>query len=359
MSINEVTNLLFPGRLKWIEEFNSLGGDKSKGAEHFLFEVLPFLSEVICQDGIFWIHHFPNNPATRELLSRLENKTGRQHYIDWAKEKRKEVEEILHGLEEHQTTNNFGQRGGADDGILYDDIIRERRELHRERILVEEQRKQLNNREQELIVRELSVHRQEMWLRGRQDILLQPFPSQLQQNQHVQAAPAVCAQQQPISRIVLPGPTVGLPSQSIPNNQQEEELEATGETARNVRLLRTNANDALKPTILTLNAYKTLDNLVKKRELHLHDIILSGKRMKKDDWSDSKKDPNNWSRLKVLYQRIDDRRHETDLCETMEQAAKWLDRNERMAQQLNMNQYLKYLKSENRFGGKYAGTKCK
>mmetsp|Transcript_10772 Transcript_10772/g.20151 ORF Transcript_10772/g.20151 Transcript_10772/m.20151 type:complete len:159 (+) Transcript_10772:739-1215(+) len=139
----------------------------------------------------------------------------------------------------------------------------------------------------------------------------------------------------------------------------EQQHEGTGGVSRNLRLLRTNANDAVKPTILTLNAYKSLENLVNKKRLHLHDIILGGKRMKKDDWFDSQRDPNNWSRLKVLYQRIDDRQHETDPRETMEEAAQWIDRNERMAKQLNMNQYLKYLKSENGFGGKYAGTKRK
>jgi hypothetical protein len=60
-----------------------------------------------------------------------------------------------------------------------------------------------------------------------------------------------------------------------------------------------------------------------------------------------------------LYQRIDDRQQETGQRETVEEAAQWLDRNERMAKQLNMNQYLKYLKSEIRFGGKYTGTKRK
>jgi len=362
MSVDEVTNLLFPGRLKWIEEFNSVGGDKSKGAEHFLFEVLLFLSEVICQDGIFWVRYFPNNQATRKLLARLENKTGTQHYIDWAKNKRKEVEEILRGMEDHQATINFGERG-PESGILYDDIIRERRELHRERIIADEQRRQLNNREQELNARELAVNTQEMWLRGRQEILLQPFP-QLQE--HQQQAQAVGAQQQ---GLVLPRPTVVPPSQLRHNNQQapqsdtargmvHTEQEDTGEMTmtRNLCLLRTNANDAIKPTILTLNAYKSLENLVNKKRLHLHDVILSGKRMKKDDWSDSLRDPNNWSRLKVLYQRIDDRQREADPRETMEEAAQWLDRNERMFQHLNMNQYLK---SESMFGGKYAGTKRK
>jgi hypothetical protein len=367
MSIDEVTNLLFPGRLKWIEEFNSAGGDKSKGAEHFLFEVLPFLSEVICQDGIFWVHHFPKNPATRQLISRLENKTGTQNYIDWAKQKRKEVEEILGGMEEHQATHNFRERG-AEGGILYDDIIRERRELHRERIIMEEQRRQLNNREQELNARELSLHTQEMWLKGRQEILLQPFPQLVQQNQQGQAS-GVQLQQ---AGLVLPQPTVVLPSQVTLNNQQaplsdaqrgttheEQQEEVAGQVTRNLRLLRTNANNAVKPTILTLNAYKSLENLVNKKRLHCHDVILSGKRMKKDDWFDSQRDPNNWSRLKVLYQRIDDRQQESDPRETIEEAAQWLDRNERMAQQLNMNQYLKYLRVANRFGGKYAGTKRK
>jgi hypothetical protein len=40
--------------------------------------------------------------------------------------------------------------------------------------------------------------------------------------------------------------------------------------------------------------------------LHLHDVLLSGKKMKKEDWSNAQKDPNNWSHLKVLSQHIED-----------------------------------------------------
>lgn len=67
--------------------------------------------------------------------------------------------------------------------------------------------------------------------------------------------------------------------------------------------------------------------------------------MKKDDWFVT----NNLSHLKVFYQKIDNRQHETDPRETMEEAAQWL---------IEMSKW-QYLKSENRFGGKYAGTKRK
>lgn len=79
--------------------------------------------------------------------------------------------------------------------------------------------------------------------------------------------------------------------------------------------------------------------------------------MKKEDWSNPQHDPNNWSRIKVLYQRINDRREEADVPETQVEAARWLDINECQTRNLNLNQYLQYIKDDNVFEGKYTGPK--
>jgi hypothetical protein len=366
MTTEEITNILFPERTKWITEFVSDDGDKTKGAHHFLFDVLPFLAEVVCQDGIFWVQHFPANPAVRQLLARLENKTGTRNYLDWARDKRKEVKKILEEMEEHHKTVLVGEVIGAppDDersGILYHDILHQRRELQRERMLLEQQRLQLNEREIQLNARELSVQSRDLWLRQRQEIMLQPFPP---------PETLVVAQTDQDNEGLR---TQNLLHNTLPETNQEhtipcpvtgtvvmQDIRAVGTVPlaqNNLRLLRTNANDAVKPTILSVNAYRSLENLVKNRQLHLHDAILHGKKMKRDDWANPKVDPNNWSRLKVLYQRIADRQR--DGGETMEQAARWLDQNERLVRQLNLNQYLQFLKEDDIFGNKYAGNKRK
>ena len=82
--------------------------------------------------------------------------------------------------------------------------------------------------------------------------------------------------------------------------------------------------------------------------------------MKKEDWSNAQKDPNNWSHLKVLSQHIEDMQQEAhNTHETIEEAALWLDKNECIARHLNMNQYLQFLKGNNIFSRKDAGKKCK
>jgi hypothetical protein len=101
MTIQQISHLLFPDFARWHKEQISNDGDKSKGAIHFLTEVIPFLSEVIAEDGIFWVKKFPHNPATRELISRMEDRIGAQSYLDWAKMKRIEVGNILKQRERH------------------------------------------------------------------------------------------------------------------------------------------------------------------------------------------------------------------------------------------------------------------
>lgn len=201
-----------------------------------------------------------------------------------------------------------------------------------------------------------------MWLRQRQGLLLQPFPEDQQltgigEQQHITSnRNRQAAHLRPAAMIVnthareiAPSVTTQIPPSNItapPPPQMPTAMPTT-----NLRLLRTNANDAIKPTILTVNSYISLENLVRNKRLHKHDVILNGKKMKKDDWANHKSDPNNWSRLKILYQRIADRQSSTS--ETIEEAARWLDINERNPKKFNLNQYLQYLKEDDTFGGQY------
>jgi hypothetical protein len=72
--LKDMSKYLFPDLQKWEEEYQSEMGDKCKGAMHFLQKMIPFLTECILQDGVFWIHKFPRNSAVQLLLGRLQGK---------------------------------------------------------------------------------------------------------------------------------------------------------------------------------------------------------------------------------------------------------------------------------------------
>jgi hypothetical protein len=63
-----VTDTMFPLRRRWIEQQAGPRGDKTRAAHAFLHELLPFLAMVAFQDGVFWIHEYPNHEASRLLL---------------------------------------------------------------------------------------------------------------------------------------------------------------------------------------------------------------------------------------------------------------------------------------------------
>jgi len=75
-------DIIFPLRQRWIEQRDSLHGDKSRACESLLFEVLPYFAEVIIQDGIYWTRHFPHHPASRRLLSAMPLNAGCPTWAD-------------------------------------------------------------------------------------------------------------------------------------------------------------------------------------------------------------------------------------------------------------------------------------
>jgi hypothetical protein len=79
----EIANVLFPNLASWREEYLSRNGDKSDSTKEFLYSVIVYLSEIICQDGVLWVH----NPAVTELTRLLDGRTGRENYLHWAQRK--------------------------------------------------------------------------------------------------------------------------------------------------------------------------------------------------------------------------------------------------------------------------------
>ena len=100
----------------------------------------------------------------------------------------------------------------------------------------------------------------------------------------------------------------------------------------------------LKPTVWAPSAYKTVTRLVTLRFMHRHHLI--NENMKKDDWADGKIDPNRWSQLKKIYNRIKLRIREIGVSESdkneWKRAAIWLDANEK--QEKSIPNYIVYLR---------------
>ena len=69
----DITRMLFPDYDRWLAEKDGLvvRGDNSRAANNFLMELLPWLTEVIVQDGIYWIQKYPNHPVSILLKQRL------------------------------------------------------------------------------------------------------------------------------------------------------------------------------------------------------------------------------------------------------------------------------------------------
>ena len=87
MTEDEVTTCIFPLIGMWRDQQASVGGDDSVAARNFLYVALPFLAEVLLQDGIFWIHDFPDHEISTLLLTRLDGLKA-VNYESWAIEKR-------------------------------------------------------------------------------------------------------------------------------------------------------------------------------------------------------------------------------------------------------------------------------
>ena len=87
MNHEEAITRLFPSIIRWRQEHAHGFGDHSEAANNFLNEVLPFLATVIVQDGIYWIHQFPNHEASRLLKNVLP-----PSYERWAATARQQAE---------------------------------------------------------------------------------------------------------------------------------------------------------------------------------------------------------------------------------------------------------------------------
>ena len=59
--------ILLPELEDWTSQAKGRGGDHSQAADNFLNHVIPFLLEVLIQDGIYFIMDHPDHPMSETL----------------------------------------------------------------------------------------------------------------------------------------------------------------------------------------------------------------------------------------------------------------------------------------------------
>ncbi len=105
----KLATFVFPQRKEWIlQHQDPLIGDSSDAASNFLFQLLPCLARVVVQDGIYWIHDFPNHHVSVLLQNMMP-----PWYPMWAQQAHQEVQQQLTGNNTTglQTLNGAVQQG--------------------------------------------------------------------------------------------------------------------------------------------------------------------------------------------------------------------------------------------------------
>ena len=95
-------------------------GDHNCAAYTILWTLLPWLSLVIFQDGIYWLRDFPNHEATRLLLYVLPD-----WYSGWARWARDEVENIANSRDDAKVANLNAAAQSS-----YDSLSRKVQKIH-------------------------------------------------------------------------------------------------------------------------------------------------------------------------------------------------------------------------------------
>ena len=99
---DDIAKLLFPDLNRWRNEYNSENGDKTNSSKEFLFSVIVYLAEVICQDGVLWLKNHKKNPAVAELKRLLDGRTGVENYATWAQRKFLDIQRRVKNIQDNR-----------------------------------------------------------------------------------------------------------------------------------------------------------------------------------------------------------------------------------------------------------------
>lgn len=354
LTLEYLASILFPDYNTWRCEIESEHGDKSKGANHFFYKLLPFFVQCIVQDGIYWIQKFPRNPAVQLLLKRLDGVWPNQNYSVWAREKRHECKEIIkvpedsRNMEKEKLAIELGKARVANEYA-----IEEKQKLIGDieylRSLNNQILSRLNFLRESNICASLSSNNNTAISTGQS--LVSVLTPRLLPQQHLQENQQVQEQQQQQEQHHQPQ----LPQQEQPQAQQQ------------LMHLRS-FESKMVPTVESLNSYKTVQNLVEHYYDHAHHLVDT---TKESEIIGCQARKMTFSKIKRIHRRVDDKM--VELKGSMEnakklgtimsrggvmvakvEAAQYIDIHER--NNLSLHKYEQYLNSDGAFGGRYRGV---
>ena len=99
-SMEEISTYIFPKIHLWRTQFNAPNGEHSGAADNFLNECLPFFAKVMVQDGVYWLHQYPNHEVLKILCNSMP-----PEYEQWAAGARKEIETMVSNKREVLTSD--------------------------------------------------------------------------------------------------------------------------------------------------------------------------------------------------------------------------------------------------------------
>ena len=338
-----LVELLFPQINVWKNELASNHGDKgySMAANHFLDEVIPYMTQVLVQDGIYWLEKFPQNSAQHLLVSRMTSAQGLnlcdgKNYTIWAGEKRRNAVKML---ETHRQRSRF-----RDDFVqgLVDRDVENRNETNK----LQKEMSAMGNKMSAMATQmNAMLHNMQQLHNG---IAAMPLPMLLAPRHppagtNLQQQAPIRIQLRPAANDVMPPLFAPLPHPPA--------APVVGMTTALSHLR--NTSNPRKPTVWSINKYQTLTYLTEVGAIHGHKNIK--KTMAASDWNNCSKDAQNWSMLKLLNTRITDEKNSRHGIITDLEAAEYLDKHER--KEMTLNEYVKFLKQDNTLGGRYVPPK--
>lgn len=358
LSPQELATILFPKIETWKNELASDTGDKTKGARTFIHSVLPYLSEVIAQDGVLWAKHHAQNPAFIEVQNQLDGQTGSQNYAAWCQQKYRELKE--------DAERSAFKRAGTDElnaklAQKLQDLDRIYKKLERQTEMMVScfflcMMKNINatmvlpfTLTQDTHLAQLrhcgsiaSTHVgnggregtvENCSMSGRGEIVGGNFMSH--------GAPGAAARvlMPPMGTTNTTGGENNVGSNNVGPNLQNARLPFTA--------IQRPCTAPKLPTVWTLQKYKTCVRLASYRKEHMHDVVMGLPKGLKKQWND-KNDANRWSLVTKIYDRMKAimiREGWTDTRDdSWHKAAQWLDDFEVKG---SLNVYVKSLRNEN------------
>lgn len=297
LSMNQCTLLLFDDYLEWVADQSSPEGDKSSAASHFLMQLIPYFTQVAIQDGIYWTHNFPNNPVVELFLSKLQRNWPDGGYCVWARRQRNACKEKIKNFREHhdlkgnvtqilqvcqQQAGMLQQQHGMlqQQAGMLQQLHNRVAALQQPPLQQEGDRIVEGNRQQEEIQEEQQV----------QQHVTQNGPTNADQElQRVHLNENANQQQQRIQPQQL--------QQQQPQHHQP--LQQQPQQQINLRPM----SNPRRPTVSSLNTYRTLHTLAISYESHLHYLVEN---TPQHCILGCSKPKMMWSRIKRLHSRIID-----------------------------------------------------